>query len=94
MNVVRGPLSRKIAAKTEIHGLLLRFVCCEKHRTNVGRDQVLGKLIYAQPVLALAEFLVARCSGEVAESLRFMQQAAAAAFFNEFYPFCNLCLMF
>ena len=74
MNVVRGPLSRKIAAKTEIHGRLLRFVCREKHRTNVGRDQVLGKLIYAQPVLALAEFLVARCSGEVAESLRFMQK--------------------
>ncbi len=31
---------------------------------------------------------------QVAESLRFMQQAAAAAFFDEFCPFCNLCLMF
>ena len=31
---------------------------------------------------------------QVAESLRFMQQTAATAFFNEFYPLCSLCLTF
>lgn len=33
-------------------------------------------------------------SVSVAKLIRFMQQTAATAFFNEFYPFCSLCLMF
>ena len=44
MNVVRGPLSRKIAAKTEIHGLLLRFVCGEETSHECGARPSMGEI--------------------------------------------------
>ena len=63
--------------------------------------------VQLKPVLALTEFLVASCSGKLAEKLRACGRIAAIyaaaadyrlnvvpAFFDEFCPFCKLCLMF